>query len=129
MFNIKVNIKRFIVNLGLGWAESTVVANPNFRTNKFLKDFAHDANARLAAKVKFKGGANAALEFGEDLMSLGQVYIDAYKGDGEITGSELPEINDACDCVIDRYVPNAKIEYWVTAAFAWLKDIANKYIG
>lgn len=114
-------MKKLIINIATGWAKSAALAK--IRTNDVIKDVVHAGNRKLAEKVKIKGAGIDGVNYGKDLVDLGQKYIDAYSNDGEIDTDELRNIDTACDGMVDKYLPNEKISQWIDTAFAWVKEL------
>lgn len=114
-------MKKLIINIATGWAKSAALAK--IRTNAVIKDVVHSGNRKLAEKVKIKGSGIDGVNYGKDLIDLGQKYIDAYSNDGEIDTEELRKIDTACDEMVDKYLPDEKISSWIDIAFDWVKEL------
>lgn len=117
-------MKQLIINIAVGWMKSA--ASLKIKSNEIVKDVVHAGNKKLAEKVKVSGSGIDGVNYGKDLIELGQKYINAYSNDGKIDDEELAAIDTACDAVVDKYLPDEKISSWIDTAFAWVKSLVVK---
>ena len=64
-------MKQLIINIAVGWMKSA--ASLKIKSNEIVKDVVHAGNKKLAEKVKISGSGIDGVNYGKDLIDLGQL--------------------------------------------------------
>ena len=121
------SVKLMLVKYGLTVVlkQALKQVKDKYLTNSVIKDVLHSGNAKLAEKVQMEG-QQAAVKYGQELMALGQMYINAWADDGKMDENEVKAINAKCDAMVDEYLPNSRLALWTDTAFIWVDALMEK---
>lgn len=87
-----------------------------------VKRYIHEYNMHLAMSVELDGKRLDVANVVGDCVNVGDAYIGAFKNDGRIDDDELALCNERCDKVVDKYIPQSRIDAFVDWLFAKLGE-------